>query len=371
MYLRSLQKIIEQRDNKHKAVIIIGARQVGKTTLLKNILKDSSYLFIDGDNPAIRSLLDNPNTEEIKSIIGKHKIVFIDEAQRINNIGITIKIIIDQLQDVEIYVTGSSAFYLQNTINESLTGRKWEYELFPITWEEFENKKGYLNSIQQLENRIIYGFYPEVLNKQGEEQAVLNQLINSYLYKDILEFSGIRKPEVLNKLLRALAFQIGNEVSYNELSKIVGIDKETISKYIQILEQGYVIFRLPAFSKNLRNEIKRNQKIYFYDTGIRNAIISTFTHLDFRQDKGVLWENFLIAERLKQNRYKETYAQMYFWRTKQQQEVDLVEIKNGKIAGFELKWKAKKTAKLPKTFINNYDVDAFIIDKDNFRDFIM
>ncbi len=371
MYARNLQKIIEQRDNKHKAVIIIGARQVGKTTLIKSMLKDKDYLFIDGDNPAVRSLLDNPNTEEIKSIIGKHKIIFIDEAQRINNIGLSIKIIIDQLQDIAVYVTGSSAFYLQNTINEPLTGRKWEYELFPLTWEEFENKNGYLNSIQQISNRIIYGFYPEVVNKKGEEQAILNQLINSYLYKDLLAFSGIRKPEVLNKLLRALAFQIGSEVSYNELSGIVGIDKETVAKYIQILEQGYVIFRLPAFSKNLRNEIKRNQKIYFYDTGIRNAIISNFTNLEFRQDKGVLWENFLIAERLKQNRYQETYAKMYFWRTKQQQEVDLVEIKDGKIAGFELKWKAKKNAKLPKTFIKNYQTDAFVVDKDNFRDFVM
>lgn len=370
MYIRSLQKIIEKRANKNKAVIIIGARQVGKTTLIKNILKDKDYLFVDGDNPAIRSLLDNPNTEEIKNIIGKHKIVFIDEAQRINNVGISIKIIIDQLQDVAVYVTGSSAFYLQNSINEPLTGRKWEYELFPLTWEEFENKNAYLNSIQQLENRIIYGFYPEVLNNKGEEKTILFQLINSYLYKDILEFSGIRKPEVINNLLRALAFQIGSEVSYNELSKIIGIDKETVAKYIHILEQGYIIFRLPAYSKNLRNEIKRNQKIYFYDTGIRNAIISNFTNLSFRQDKGVLWENFLIAERLKQNKYKETFSHMYFWRTKQQQEVDYVEEKEGLITGYEFKWNAKKNAKLPKTFIEAYQSKSVIIDKSNFREFV-
>ncbi len=277
--------------------------------------------------------------EEIKNIIGEKKIIFIDEAQRINNIGITIKIIVDQLKDVKVYVTGASAFYLQNSINEPLTGRKWEYELFLISWEEYEEKQSYILSIQQLEYRLLYGFYPEVLNNNGDEKAILYQLVNSYLYRDIFEFYGIRKPEVLDKLLKALAFQIGSEVSYNELSQIVGVDKATISRYIHILEQGYIIFRLPSFSKNLRNEIKRNQKIYFYDNGLRNALISNFQNIDLRMDKGALWENFLISERLKQNKYKETFTQMYFWRTKQQQEVDLVEVKDGNVSGFEFKWK--------------------------------
>ena len=370
MYQRIIEKNIRLRKGKAKAVVIIGARQVGKTTLIKTILKDKEYLFLDGDNPTIRETLSNINFELLKTIIGKNKIIFIDEAQRIENIGLTIKMIIDQLENIEVYVSGSSAFYLQNSLNESLTGRKWEYELFPISWAEYENKHGYLQSLQQLESKIIYGFYPEILNNIGEEQTLLKQLTNSYLYRDILSFSGIRKPEVLEKLLKALAFQIGNEVSYNELSQIVGIDKGTIAKYIQILEQSYIVFRLPSFSKNLRNEIKRNQKIYFYDTGVRNAIISNFTNLSMRNDKGALWENFLISERLKQNKYLENFTEMYFWRTKQQQEVDLVEINNGEITGFEFKWEAKKKIRLPKTFTNTYNAKSIIIDKNNFRDFI-
>jgi len=370
MFHRILQNVIEKRDNKHKAVIVLGARQVGKTTLIKQILQQKEYLLLDGDNPMVRDLLYNPNTEEIKDIIGHYKIVFIDEAQRINNIGISLKIIIDQLRDVDVYVTGSSAFYLQNEINEALTGRKWEYELYPLCWEEFEHHEGYLQSLQQLDNVLIYGMYPEVRNRRGDERFVLNQLTGSYLYKDIYEFSGIRKPEILQKLLKALAYQIGSEVKYNELAQLVGVDKETIARYIQILEQAYVIFRLPPFSRNLRNEIKRNQKVYFYDNGIRNALIGNFTPFKLREDKGVLWENFLISERLKQNKYKERYTQMYFWRTKQQQEVDLVEVFDGKITGFEFKWKTKKNTKLPKTFTHTYKANEIIVDKNNFRDFV-
>ena len=371
MYSRYLKQIIEKRSTTKKANVLIGARQVGKTTLLKKILEQSDYLFLDGDNPTIRDLLNNINTEQLKTIIGKYKIILIDEAQRINNIGLTVKIIIDQLQDIQIYVSGSSAFYLQNKLNESLTGRKWEYNLFPISWEEYQDKHGYLKSIQNLENRILYGFYPEILNNIGEEQLLLKQLVSSYLYKDILAFSNIRKPDVLEKLLKALAFQIGNEVSYNELSQIVGVDKGTIAKYIQILEQGYVIFRLPAYSKNLRNEIKKNQKIYFYDTGVRNTIINNFAPLSMRLDKGALWENFLISERLKQNLYKDTFTEMYFWRTKQQQEVDFVEIQNGLVRGFEFKWQAKKQAKLPITFTKTYNAKSVIVDINNFQEFVV
>ena len=371
MYNRIIAEKIEKRTSPQKAIILIGARQVGKTTLLKSILKDKDFLFLDGDNPQIRDILDSPNTEQIKRILGKHKNLFIDEAQRINNIGLTIKIIIDQIKDVQVYVSGSSAFYIRNEINESLTGRKWEFVLYPISWEEYQEKYGYLTSIQQLENRILYGFYPEVLNNSTDEIFILKQLVNSYLYRDILEFSGIRKSETIDKLLKAIAYQIGNEVSYNELSQIVGIDKETVAKYIRLLEDGYIIFRLPAFSRNLRNEIKRNQKIYFYDTGIRNAIISDFSPMLKRQDKGALWENFLIAERLKQNKYKETFTEMYFWRTTQQQEVDLVEVNNGKITGFEFKWEIKKNIKLPLTFTKNYKAESIFIDTTNFTDFII
>ncbi len=287
-------------------------------------------------------LLSNPNTEQLRALIGTNKLVFLDEAQRIEGIGITLKIITDQFKDVQLFVSGSSSFDLGNKLNEPLTGRKWEYELYPVTWEEYENRNGFLIAEQQLEHRLLYGFYPEVLNHIGEEKQVLKEMVNSYLFRDILAFYDIRKPEVLEKLLQALALQIGNEVNYNELTQVVGINKNTIQKYINILEKGYVVFKLNSYNKNVRNEIKRNRKIYFYDNGIRNMLLGNFNNLDLRQDKGALWENFLVSERRKQNLYKDTFAKMYFWRTKQQQEVDFVEEKNSIVTGYEFKWKAKK-----------------------------
>ena len=370
MYKRVLKETIDNKINKGKAIILIGPRQVGKTTLLKTIIDTKEHLFLDGDDITIRSLLNNPNTTQIRSIIGSNKIIFIDEAQRIEGIGLTLKIIIDQFKEVQLFVSGSSSFDLSNAINESLTGRKWEYELFPISWEELENTEGYVSAEQQLENRMLYGFYPDVLNNPGEEKELLKQLVNSYLYRDILAFANIRKPEVLEKLVQALALQIGSEVNYNELAQIVGVDKNTVANYIDILEKGYVIFKLHSFSRNLRNEIKKNKKIYFYDNGVRNVIIGNFNPLDLRQDTGGLWENFLISERLKQNKYKSTNAKMYFWRTKQQQEVDLVEEDNGVISGFEFKWNHKKQVRLPKTFVNEYNAKEILINKNNFREFI-
>ncbi len=371
MYNRTQENNILDKLGTGKAILLIGPRQVGKTTLFNKILKNKEYLFLDADDPTVRNLLTNTNTEQLKSIIGKNRIVFIDEAQRITNIGITLKIITDQLKDVQLLVSGSSSFDLSSKLNEPLTGRKWEFELFPISWEEYENKHGYLVSEQQLENRLLFGFYPEILNHQGEEKQYLSQLVKSYLYRDILVFSDIRKPEVLEKLIQALALQIGNEVNYNELSQIVGINKSTIQKYIEILEKGYIVFRLSSYSKNVRNEIKRNKKIYFYDNGVRNMVLGNFSNLDLRQDKGSLWENFLISERKKQNIYKDTSTKMYFWRTRQQQEVDLVEEIDGNITGFEFKWKSNKNVRLPKTFREAYNAETKIIDRTNFRDFVI
>jgi len=216
---------------------------------------------------------------------------------------------------------------------------------------------------------LLYGFYPDVINNQGKEREVLKNLVNSYLYRDILAFSDIRKPEVLEKLLQALALQMGNEVNFHELSQLIGINKVTVQKYIEILEQGYIVFRLNSFSRNIRNEIKQNRKIYFYDNGIRNMIIGNFNQLDLRQDKGALWENFLVSERRKQNIYKDTFAKMYFWRTIQQQEVDFVEENNGKILGFEFKWK-NRNDKLPQSFIAAYNAEGKVIHRENFREFV-
>jgi len=370
MYSRLLKDRIAAKFGRGKAIMLIGPRQVGKTTLIKEIIEDQEFLFLDGDDPEVRKLMTLPNTEKLRSIIGTAKVVFIDEAQRIEGIGLTSKIITDQFKDVQLIISGSSSFDLNNQLNEPLTGRKWEYNMLPISWEEYQNKHGYLVAEQQLENRMLYGFYPDVLNHQGEEREILNTLVSSYLYRDILAFSGIRKPETLEKLLQAIALQVGSEVNYNELALMVGVDKNTISKYIDILQQGFVLFKLASFSRNIRNEIKSNKKIYFYDNGVRNMILGDFSPIDMRMDKGALWENFLIAERVKQNLYKETYAKTYFWRSKQQQEVDFVEEKNGKIDGFEFKWKSKPSTKLPKTFVEGYNASQTIIDRENFRDFV-
>lgn len=370
MYQRILENRIKEKIGSGKAIIIVGARQVGKTTLIKKLLQEKEYLFLDADDPTIRQLLSSPNTEQIKTFLGDYKTVFIDEAQRIEGIGLSLKIITDQFKDVQLFVSGSSSFDLGNKLNEPLTGRKWEYELFPISWEEFEKKEGYIKAEQQIENRLLYGFYPEVLNNQGKEREILKNLTSSYLYRDILAFSDIRKPEILDNLLLALALQVGSEVNYNELSQTIGVNKITIQKYIDVLEKGYIVFRLNSFSRNLRNEIKRNRKIYFYDNGIRNMIIGNFNQLKLRTDIGSLWENFLISERVKQNVYKDTLARIYFWRTKQKQEIDFVEAKNGKIYGFEFKWKAKPKTKLAKTFVNTYSAETKVIDRNNFREFV-
>lgn len=369
MFDRTIETTIKEKVNGGKAIVVVGARQVGKTTLLNEILKEKDYLFLDADDPATRNMLQSPTTEQIRTFIGGFKYIFLDEAQRIPGIGLTLKIITDQFKDVQLFVSGSSSFDLGNELNEPLTGRKWEYELFPISWEEYENKIGFIKSEQQIENRLLYGLYPEVINNQGKERETLKNLVNSYLYRDILAFSDIRKPEVLEKLLQALALQMGSEVNYNEISQLIGINKITVQKYIEILEKGYIVFRLNSFSRNIRNEIKQNRKIYFYDNGIRNMIIGNFNQLDLRVDKGALWENFLVSERRKQNIYKDTFSKMYFWRTKQQQEIDFVEENNGKIIGFEFKWKNKKT-KFPQKFIDTYKAEGHVIDRNNFRTFV-
>ena len=316
-------------------------------------------------------MLNEPGTEEIRNIIGNHKVIFIDEVQRINNIGLTAKIIVDKFKDVQLILSGSSSFEIRNSLSESLTGRKWEYLMFPVTWLELENYVGYVKAIQQLELRLLYGMYPEIITHPSEEKERLKQLIDSYLYKDILAYSNIKKPGVLEKLLQALALQIGSEVSYNELAQLLQVDKNTVKSYIEILEKGFIIFTLAGFNRNLRNEIKFGKKIYFWDCGVRNMIINNFNALDMRDDKGALWENFIISERLKYNNYNNPFINSYFWRSITQQEIDYIEEENGKVSAFEIKWSENVKVKQISSFINNYNTEIQLINKSNFRKLLM
>lgn len=356
-----------------KVLILIGPRQVGKTTLIQSLSeKEGNYLFINGDNPDDRLQLENAGENKLRNIIGKYKTVFIDEAQRIANIGLILKIIHDQIKGVRVLVSGSSALEIASSINEPLTGRKWEYNLFPFTWNELKTHFGFLQNQKNIPNYLIYGTYPEVITNALEAENTLKQIAGSYLYKDLLQYKGIRKPEVLDKLLLALALQIGSEVNYNELSRTVGVDRATVEQYISLLEKAFVVFRVQALARNVRNEINTTRKIYFYDNGIRNAIIGNFKSLDFRQDVGALWENFMISERVKVLNYKKWHGRTYFWRTYQQQEIDWIEEIDGSFSAFEFKWKIRKTnKKFPSTFLNNYTINkTFLVTPDNADEFL-
>jgi hypothetical protein len=370
---RVLQKQIESRWASGKVVLVLGPRQVGKTTLIENFCnRFGEYLYINGDDVDNRTILEDAGEARIRQIIGNYKILFIDEAQRIKNIGIILKIIYDRLKDVRVLVSGSSALEINNILSEPLTGRKWEYNLFPISWQELNDHFGYLEATKQLETRLIYGMYPEVVTHIGDEKNILKQLTGSYLYKDLLAYDGIRKPDLLDKLLVALALQVGSEVSYNELSQLLRIDRATVEQYISLLEKAFVVFRLNPFSRNLRNEINSSRKIYFFDNGIRNAIINNFNPLQLRQDTGALWENFMISERLKFNIYNEQNGRNYFWRTYQQQEIDYIEDHDGKISAFEFKWNPNAKSRFSRVFTDAYsEATTQTISPKNFTDFLL
>lgn len=373
MISRTQSAEIERVFFKGKAIIVSGARQVGKTTMLENMLQKyhDQLLTLDGDDITIQELLNRPNTQQIKQIIGGKRIVFIDEAQRIPNIGLTSKIIIDKFKDVQLIMSGSSSFDLFSKINEPLTGRKWTFNMWPVSWREWQEHVGYVKAEQDIENRMVFGFYPDVLNHEENPGLVLSELAESYLYKDILMYEGLKKPTVIKKLLKALAYQVGSEVSLQELGQTVGIDPKTVNTYIDILEKAFIIFRLAPLSRNLRNEIKAKNKIYFYDNGIRNAVIGQLQPLAIRQDVGILWENFMVSERVKQISLNKDLRNYYFWRTTQQQEIDYVEEVNGKFFAYEFKWNKKRKFKFPKTFSNNYLSINKGINRENFREFVM
>ena len=363
--------IIEKWDS-NKIIVVTGPRQVGKTTLIKNICERyGDYLFINGDDASARAEFNEPSEKYLKQAIGNHKILFIDEAQRIENIGLILKIIHDQLSGVKVIASGSSALDIADKTNEPLTGRKWHYNLFPISWQELVDYSGYFEAKLTLDQYLIFGTYPEIVNNMESAIMILQELTNSYLYKDLLQFKGIRKPEILDKLLLALALQLGSEVNFSELSRTIGVDRLTIEQYISLLEKTFVIFRVSPLSRNVRTEINKGRKIYFYDNGVLNAIKGNFKPLKNRKDKGALWENFLISERIKYLHYHRKFHRFYFWRTYQQQEIDWIEEFNGEFYAYEFKYKQKSGQKISKTFTDNYQPSATkIISKDNMNEFL-
>ncbi len=373
MIKRLIETKITAGFYKNKAILIFGARQVGKTTLIKSILKNykNDVLFLNGDEIETKELLTESSVK-LKLLFGEKKIIIIDEAQNIENIGLILKIIVDTMPDIQVIATGSSAFELSNKANEPLTGRKFQFMLYPLSFSEMVKHHGYLEEYKLIDHRLIYGYYPEIVINTGKELNLLKLLTNSYLYKDLLILEQIKRPKLIEKILKALALQVGSEVKYNEIAQLVGADNQTVEKYIDILEQAFIIFRLSSFNKNVRNEIKKGKKIYFYDNGIRNAIIGNFLPLSSRQDIGVLWENFIISERKKMNEYKNNTVNSYFWRTNMQQEIDYIEEYEGNLFAYEIKYNENKKAKFPITFITAYNNCKFeIINKNNFETFLL
>ena len=374
MISREIIQNIHSKLDDNKAIILMGPRQVGKTTLLKYLEKEMNIpsIWWNGDEPDIRRILTESTSTQLKGLIGEAKLLFIDEAQRIENIGLTLKLIVDSISELKVIATGSSSFDLSNKINEPLTGRKWEFMMYPISEQELINHHGILEERRLLEQRLIYGFYPEIVTHSGQQQELLLELTNSFLYRDIFTLENIKKPINLERLVQALAFQIGQEVSINELAQTVGLDFHTVERYISLLEKSYVIFQLSPFSRHLRNEMKKSRKIYFFDNGIRNSVIKQFNPIGMRNDQGALWENFLMAERLKVLEYNKIATNSFFWRNHAQQEIDYIEERNGEIHAFEFKWNPKAKIRFSKSFTNEYKPQITKgIHRENYLEFVL
>jgi predicted AAA+ superfamily ATPase len=370
---RSIEQTITEKTGRGKAIIIMGARQVGKTTLLERLFKKrDDTLWLNGDDLDVRTLFETISSTRLKQIFGTKRLVVIDEAQRIEDIGVKLKLITDTMPEIQLIASGSSSFDLVNKVNEPLTGRKWEYTMYPLSFGEMVNHHGLLDEKRLIPHRLVYGCYPDVVNHPGEEIEILKLLSDSYLYKDILMWEQIKKSDKIVKLLQALAFQIGSQVSYAELGQLCGLDAKTVEKYITLLEQCFVIFRLGSFSRNIRNELKFSRKIYFYDNGIRNALIADFSIPELRKDVGPLWENFLVSERKKKLEYEGLVKNTWFWRTTDQKEIDYLEEGNGVITAYEFKWNPAAKYKTPKVFLEHYPQSSFaVITPDTVEGFLL
>lgn len=374
MYSRVIKEQILGKLFKGKAIIIVGPRQVGKTTLANSLIDESGYaenlIKFNCDNPTDRDKLNNRDFEFLDALIGDKKMIFIDEAQKVETIGQTIKLLVDSYKNTkQVIATGSSSINLLDKTQEPLTGRKTIFKLFPLSLSELYPAKDLLKISKELEMLLIYGSYPEVINAKGasDKEDVLRELNSSYLYKDVFEFQEIKSSSILTSLLKALALQVGVEVSYNELANIVGLDKRTVERYIDLLEKNYIIFRLPPYAKNQRRTISKMKKIYFYDLGVRNSIINNYNLLADRADTGALWENFIIIERFKKQEYDKIYTNNYFLRTYDGAEIDLIEERGGKIDGYEFKWKSRPGLKVKQLA----GIDCKFITPENIKGFII
>ncbi|MDR1016837.1 MAG: ATP-binding protein [Coriobacteriales bacterium] len=357
-----------------KATIVMGPRQVGKTTVLHQLFDDQAkVLWLSGDDGETISAFQNLTVASFQQIIGDNKILVLDEAQRIRNIGLKLKIIQDNFKTkVKVVATGSSSFDLANKINEPLTGRKFEYKMFPLTFSELVKQDGLITSKANLEHYLIYGCYPEVVCTPGKERQLLNQIANENLYKDVFMWEEIKRPSNIVDLLKALAYQVSSQVSISELAKLSHLDAKTVNRYLMFLEQSFVVFRLSSFSRNLRNELTKSQKFYFYDNGVRNAMIGAWAPLASRTDVGALFENYMVSELIKKNREISLLQPAYFWRTKQQQEIDYIEQAGEEISAYEFKWNPAAKAKIPKSFIEAYHPKtAEVITRENFSQILI
>jgi predicted AAA+ superfamily ATPase len=370
---RALEDLVLNDMFQGKTIMILGPRQVGKTTLITRVQSEVTErnIVLNGDNPGDREILNGISSGRARQLFPDRAVLYIDEAQRLENSGLTLKVIHDSCPHLQMIVTGSSAFELSDRIREPMTGRKFTWHLYPLSAHEIASDTSRVDYIRNIDQRLIFGSYPDVINYAGSEPRVLNELVTDYLFKDVFMLRDIRKPERIENLVKALAFQIGREVSNRELANSLQIDKETVERYIRLLEDNLIVFRLPSFSRNLRNELKRSKKIYFYDTGIRNAVIQRFAPMALRDDQGMLWENFLLTERLRFNHYRSYLANMYFWRTTSRQEIDYIEEHEGLVSAYEFKWNPRSKARIPAGFIEAYQPEKKgVITRDNFLPFL-
>lgn len=370
---RKVSKEINDSLFKGKAVLIYGARQTGKTTLVNELLSRRTERIhrLNGDDPADRALVSDFSTAKLRSLTEGCDILFIDEAQKFDDIGNMIKLFTDVIKSVQVIATGSSSFELLGKTSESLTGRKFEFQIFPLSFSELTAHHGLLTEKRELEQRLIFGSYPEVITSPDRRRDTVASLTGSYLFKDVLMVDRIRNPALVENITKALALQLGSEVSTTELSRLVGADRGTVERYIRILEDAFIIFRLRGFSRTVRTEIRKGRKYYFWDNGIRNAVIGNYNPLSVREDRGALWENYIVSERLKLIRTRRDDVFTYFWRTTQQQEIDLIEERQGRFIAVEMKYDPNQRAVISKTFTESYNVsETLVVHRDNYEGFL-